>query len=249
MNVQQQQYSRIVRQMLDRIENEDDSIHKAAELMSRPIMNDELIHVIGSGGHSNMGAYELFMRAGGLASVNALLDPGTLISMGAKRSTIIERTPGYAKSVLDAFEVHSGVLIVVNAYGINSLTIDSALEGKKRGIPTIGVTSTSFADNIPADHPARHPSGKSLYKIVDVFVDCHMPLGDAVVEFKGLEQKVAPVSTIALSYTLNLMVIETVRILLEKGFDPMIWTSANLPGGQEKNKKYGEKYRGRIRLH
>ena len=64
-----------------------------------------------------MGAYALFMRAGGLASVNALLDPGTLVSMEARRSTIIERTPGYAKAVLDAFEVHSGVLIVINAYG------------------------------------------------------------------------------------------------------------------------------------
>ena len=73
-----------------------------------------------------MGAYEMFYRAGGLVPVNAILDPGTLISMGARRSTIIERTPGYGIPVLEAFDMDGGVSIVVNAYGINSMCIDKA---------------------------------------------------------------------------------------------------------------------------
>lgn len=243
-----EQYTRAVRALLAEIDKEERSIHEAAKLMSDTIIRDELIHVIGTGGHSNIGTYEMFMRAGGLAPVNGILDPGTLVSLGALRSSRIERTPGYAPAVLDAFNVSGGVLIIINAYGINALTIDTALEGKRRGIPTIGVTSRSFGDNIPADHPARHPSRKNLYQLVDVFVDCHMPLGDAVVEFEGLLPRVAPVSTLVLSYTLNLMVIETVRLVREQGHEAPVWTSANMPGGMEAGRKLLEKYRSRIRL-
>jgi uncharacterized phosphosugar-binding protein len=248
MTKQQQQFGRVVRKILDEIDGETEAIGRAAKLMSAAIMKDELVHVIGTGGHSNMGTYEMFCRAGCLAAVNPLLDPSTLLSAGALRSIAMERTPGLARILFDTFNVKGGVLVICNAYGINSLTIDSALEAKKRGVPTIGVTSRSFADNVPADHPARHPSGKNLYQNVDVFVDCHMPLGDSVVEFEGLAQTTSPTSTFSLAYTLNLIVIETVRLLLEGGHEPMVWTSANMPGGDEKNRRNIEKYRGRIRL-
>lgn len=242
------QFSRIVSGLLKKIDEEYPAINKAATLMSQAIMRDELIHVIGTGGHSNIGTYELFMRAGSLVPVNGILDPGTLVSMGALRSTRIERTPGYAAAVLDSFDVNNGVLVIINAYGINALTIDTALEGRKRGIPTIGITSPEFGDKVPPDHPARHPSGQNLYQLVDIFVNCHMPYGDAAVQFEGVPQKVAPVSTLVNSYTLNQIVIETVRLLLEKGFEPPIWVSANLPGGEQMNQKHIQKYKGRIRL-
>jgi uncharacterized phosphosugar-binding protein len=241
-------YSETVSSLFRKIEDESVTIHTAAEIMCDTIMQDKLIHVIGTGGHSNIGTYEVFMRAGSLVPINGILDPGTLLSMGALRSTRIERTPGYAAAVLDSFDVHDGALVIINAYGINALTIDTALEGKRRGVPTIGITSPSFGDQVPRSHPARHPSGQNLYQIVDVFVNCHLPYGDAVVEFEGVAAKVAPVSTLVISYTLNLIVIETARLLLSKGFEPPIWTSANLPGGEERNREYVKRYRGRIRL-
>lgn len=194
-----------------------------------------------------MGVEELFWRAGGLAMFNAILDAGTNLIHGAKRSNIVERTPGYAKSVLDAYRVAEGeVIIIINAYGINSMTIDTALEAKKRGLKTIGVSSTSFAQAVPLGHPARHPSGKNLYELVDVFINNHLPYGDAVVEFEGYPQKVAPTSTIANCFTLNLLVATTVEKLLAEGIQPPVWVSANLPGGDEANKALDEKYRPRI---
>lgn len=235
--------------LLEQIEREEQqAIDRAADLMAEAIKRDQLIHVIGPGGHSNIGAYEMFYRAGGLVPINAILDPGTLLSMGARRSTIIERTPGYGQAVLEAFEVNDGVLIIVNAYGINAMCIDVALEARRRGIPTIGVTSRAFAEKVPPDHPARHPSKKNLFEVVDVHIDCHMPFGDAVVSIEGLQQKVAPVSTLVNCFTLNLLVIRTVEKLLEKGITPPIWTSANIPGGDQANKEYIKRYKGRIRL-
>jgi len=229
-------------------EQSGDSIDKAAELMSEAILNDKLIHIIGPGGHSNMAAMELFWRAGGLAPINAILDPGIALINGARHSNIMERTPGYAKSVLDSYDIKNGdVMIIVNAYGINSMTIDSALEVKARGLKTIGVTSTSFAGHVPKDHPARHPSGKNLYEIVDVFVDNYLPLGDAIVKFDNFDQKVAPTSTLFNSFALNLMVIKTVEKILKKGGIPPVWVSANMPGGDKSNKQLEEKYSSRIK--
>jgi uncharacterized phosphosugar-binding protein len=242
-------YKDVVVGLFEQIEREEQqAIDRAADLMVEAIKRDQLIHVIGPGGHSNIGAYEMFYRAGGLVPINAILDPGTLLSMGARRSTIIERTPGYGQAVLEAFEVNDGVLIIVNAYGINAMCIDVALEARRRGIPTIGVTSRAFAEKVPADHPARHPSKKNLFEVVDVHIDCHMPFGDAVVSIEGLQQKVAPVSTLVNCFTLNLLVIKTVEKLLEKGITPPIWTSANIPGGDQANKEYIKRYKGRIRL-
>ena len=249
MSEYMESYKNIVIGLFGQIEKqEQDGIDKAATVLMETIKKDQLIHVIGPGGHSNMGAYEIFYRAGGLVPVNAILDPGTLVSMGARRSTIIERTPGYGKAVLEAFEVNNGTLIIVNAYGINAMSIDVALEARERGIPTIGVTSKDFAQKVPPDHPARHPSKKNLFEVVDVHVDCHMPFGDAVVPINGLQQKVAPVSTIVNSFTLNLLVIKTVEKLMEEGITPPVWTDANVPGGDEANKAYIERYKGCIRL-
>ena len=48
-------------------ENEQESITRAAELAAKMVEEDRLIHVFGTGGHSIMGAMEVFWRAGGLA--------------------------------------------------------------------------------------------------------------------------------------------------------------------------------------
>lgn len=230
------------------VKEESASIARAAELLASAIEKDQLIHVIGPGGHSNMGAEEMFYRAGGLVPVNAILDPGTLLAMGAVRSTIIERTPGYGISVLNAFNVNDGVLVIVNAYGINSMCIDVALEARRRGVPTVGITSREFAERIPPDHPARHPSKANLCDVVDVHIDCHMPYGDAVVHVEEIGKYIGPVSTLVNLFTLNLLVIKTVELLVNRGVEVPIWTSANTPGGDEANRLYLEKYRPRVKL-
>ena len=226
------------------LETEEAAIDRAAELTASSIEQDQLVHIIGTGGHSQMGAMEMFWRAGCLAPINPLLDPSLLPSMGAKHSNWMERTEGLAPSILSAYEVAAGeTIIIVNAYGINPVTIDTALECKKRGLNTIGVTSTSFAENVAS----RHSSGRNLHEIVDVFINCYMPLGDASVEVEGCAQAVAPVSTILNSFCLHLLVIATVEKLVKAGIEPPLWMSANLPEGDETNKRWHAKYNPRVK--
>jgi uncharacterized phosphosugar-binding protein len=112
---------------------------------------------------------------------------------------------------------------------------------------TIGVTSTSFAENVPPGVASRHSSGKNLHEIVDVFINCYMPLGDAGVEIEGCAQAVAPVSTILNSFCLHLLVIATVEKLVKAGIEPPLWMSANLPEGDQTNKRWHTKYNPRVK--
>ncbi|MBE3132623.1 MAG: SIS domain-containing protein [Acidobacteria bacterium] len=251
MNNESQHYREAISQILDQIVAEDASIRKAAAAMARSIQGGQVIHVLGPGGHSNMAAEEVLWRAGGLACMNSMLDAGTNLIHGGRRSLLIERTPGYAVSVMNAYDVGKTpgeVIIIVNAYGINAMTVDAAVEAKKRKVTSIGVTSRSFADVLPKDHPSRHPSGKNLYELVDIFIDNHLPFGDAVVELQGLDQKLGPTSTFCNSFVMNLLVIETVRALREMGVEPPVFRSANLPGGDDHNKALFERY-GRLCKH
>ncbi len=235
-------------ELFNRIEGDLPKITKVAGWMADAIERDELIHMIGTGGHSNLVVEETLWRAGGLAPMDAMLDCGTNLMMGAKRSNIVERTPGYGCSALDMYDCKSGELIIIcNAYGFNSMTIDVALEAKRRGLKTAAITSTAFCDNVPKGHRARHPSGLNLYEIVDVFMDCHVPYADAIGEIEGLEQKVAGASVLCNSFVWNLLVIETCRIMMERGIKPPVWMSGNAVGGDEANYALEQKYFPRVK--
>lgn len=241
-------YKELIQTLFDQIEDGLSEITKVAAIISDEIEKDHLIHVIGTGGHSNLMVEETLWRAGGLAPMNAMLDCGTNLMMGAKRSNIVERTPGYGTRVFDMYGCKAGeLLIICNAYGINSMTIDVAVEAKKRGMITAAVTSRSFCDVIPAGHPARHPSGQNLYEIVDYWLDCHTPYPDACAKIDGLESKVAGSSVLCNSFVWNLLLIETCRILMERGIRPPVWVSGNAVGGDEANYKLEQKYFPRIK--
>ena len=249
MSKETKKYRKTLESIFDQIDaNNEESIVKAAGWMADAIERDELIHVVGSGGHSNMGAEEMLWRAGGLAPIDAMLDAGTNLIHGAKRSNIIERLPGYGVKIFDLYPCKTGeVIIIVNAYGINSMTIDMCEEAHRRGMKVIAITSKSFCQNVPKDAPSRHPSGKNLFEIADVFVDCCLPMGDAVIDIEGLDQRVGATSTFCNAYCIQCLVIETCRILAERGKDVPVWCSANAPGGDQKNKAMEEKYFPRVK--
>lgn len=245
MNSEITKYREILGNIFKQIEGELPAIQKAAALIADAFEADKMVHVIGPGGHSNIGVEEILWRAGGLAIWNAILDPGTNLIHGAKRSNIVERTPGYAKSVLDAYHVGrqpGEVMVIINAYGLNAMTIDTVEECKMRGVTTIGVTSSSFAGVVPQGHKSRHPSGKNLFEEVDIYINNYLPLGDSVIEIEGYSEKVGSTSTFCNCFVMNCLVAEIVRELVSRGVTPPVFVSANMPGGDEHNKALEEKY-------
>jgi uncharacterized phosphosugar-binding protein len=244
------QYHAAVTAMLHKIaDTQQEPIRTAARRCADAIAEERYLYVIGTGGHSAIAPQEMFWRAGGLVPVYPILDAGFLLSHGAWRSNLVERTPGYVIPILKYHGVGAGdVLIVCNAYGINAATIDAALEGKRLGATVIGVTSTEFAARTPADHPSRHPSRKNLHEIVDIFLNTWLPYGDAVVQVPGCAQAVAPTSSLGTAFVLNSLVATTVEELVRRGIDPPVWMSANLPGGDEANRKHFDKHLQRVKF-
>jgi uncharacterized phosphosugar-binding protein len=226
---------------------EGEAIVKAGVAVADRIAEDRLIYVIGPGGHSQIGAEEVFSRAGGLACIVSFIDQGFYLGNGAARSMRIERTPGYAKALLDEVTFDAGdILIIVNAYGINAATIDSAMYARERGMTSIGVTSIANQRGLPQGHPSRHPSGRDLCDLVDIVVDTKMPLGDAVMSIDGVTEKVGPVSTIVNAFAMNSIMLEAIAELARRGIEPPVWRSSNSPGGDEANVGVTERYRTRI---
>jgi uncharacterized phosphosugar-binding protein len=54
-------------------------------------------------------------------------------------------------------------------------------------------------------------------------------------------------STFANAYLLNTLVAEAVRLLVDEGVEPPIWTSGNAPGGDEANARFVERFKHRVK--
>src|SRR2546427_5303547 len=153
-----------IARLLRRIATEEqEAITRAATLLADVVARDHLIYVFGTGAPSYIGAEYMFFRSGGLAAVYPILDPGVSLAFGARRSTAVERLVGYAPRVLAGFPLTSqDALVIVNAYGINAVTIDAALWAREHRVSTIAVTSPAFSRATPADHPPPPPSRPKL---------------------------------------------------------------------------------------
>jgi uncharacterized phosphosugar-binding protein len=230
------------------IETEADKLDRASQIVADEIAKGKLVYAWGTGGHDNRSAEELLWRAGGLASIAVILDPGLALIHGATKATKIERMPGYAKSTLDYYQIgKDDTLLLVNSYGVNTLSIDTVHECRARGTRVIAVTSFEFPASVPPEHPARHPSKENLHEIADLAINSYIPAGDAVVDVPGFPYKVAGISTLVNVYILNVLVCGVVEKLAWAGIDPPVWVSANAPGGDAWNKRLLEQYLPRVR--
>lgn len=242
-------YLTYITALLEEIRSEPrDRLLEVARLLADHIAEDKLVYLYGPGGHSNMNATEIFFRAGGLMHISAILDEGTMISNGALRSMAVERTPGYGKLVIEDNRLGPGdILILANAYGINTACIDAALEAKRRGVVTIAVTSVGHAEATPSDHPARHPSRLNLYEACDYYLDSKVKPGDSALPIRGLEPRMGSTSTFANAFLLNSLMMTVAALLAEKGIEVPVWRSANAPGGDEWNNRFIDRFKGRVR--
>lgn len=230
-------------------DTQSENIKKAAELMCNAIADDRLISVYGGGGHTTLCMGEMFFRAGGLANINPIMETGLSVFNQALKYLELERTVNYGSAIMKYYDLKSDdVLIIFHNIGINPATIDAAEEAKKQNVKIIAVSSSAWQNEMPEDHFIRHPNKKNLFDYADVCIEDFNPVGDAVVTVPGLETPIAPVSNIIDFYIAHLLEIETVKQCIDRGITPPVWSSANTPGGDEKNAAYLEKYKPRIKM-
>jgi len=226
------------------VEKQGDNIHRAAEMMADAIAADKLINVYAGGGHTTLAMGEMFFRAGGLSNINPIMETGLSVFNQALKYLELERTVNFGRSIMKYYDLKKDdLLIIFHNIGINPATIDAAMEAKERGVKIIAVASSHWQNEMPANHFIRHPSGKNLFDFADVCIDDYNPVGDAIVNVPGLDTPIGPVSNVVDFTIAHLLEIETVRICLERGITPPVWSSANTPGGDAKNAAYVKKYK------
>ncbi len=221
-------------------ENENENINRAADLIVESIKAGGRFYVFGSG-HSHMVAEEIYIRAGGLAYVKAILPPELMLHEMPNKSTYIERLSGYSKEILKLYKVdEKDTLMIVSNSGRNSVPVEMALEAKEIGTKVIAMTSMEHTTS----GASRHPSGKRLFESADVVLDTHAPKGDAAFFVEGIEAPVGPVSDFSGIALANCLIVAVVDKMQKLGLETPIFKSSNLDGADEYNNELFDKYYG-----
>ncbi|HDX8445644.1 sugar isomerase domain-containing protein [Aeromonas hydrophila] len=230
-------------QHIDAVKDQQDVIKQCALAMANSIANDGMIHVTGCG-HSQMFAHEMYFRAGGLVQINAILPPVLALSPYAPMSTFAERQHGLAAIALDAEKElrPRDILIVVSTSGRNPVPVEFALEGKKRGLIVIGLTSYAFTHSVTS----RHQSGKKLKDVCDFVLDMGGLPGDAIIPVPNQNFSTGSISSVIGFTILNSLVCECVKHLLKIDKKPLLWRSVNAVQATEFNQENLKKYKNRV---
>lgn len=223
---------------------EKENMEKCVELLTNTILHKKSIYTFGAS-HAGILSEEMYYRAGGLMMINPIF--GREIMLDTSPITItskMERCVGYGTILASKVHFKEGdVLIIHSVSGRNPVSIEMAIAAKKQGVKIIGLTNLAYSKSVSS----RHPSGKNLYKFCDIVLDNHGDIGDACVSIEGLDQKVAPTSTVIGATILNSIVAATAQNLVKKGMRrPPIFYSANIDGGDELNEKLYEEYKDSI---
>lgn len=213
--------------VLERIKREQErNIESAGKIVAESISKGGVIHTFGTG-HSHIIAEEVFFRAGGIASINPILDERLIFLKGALESTRAERESGLARSLIELEDVKSeDAAIIISNSGRNAAPVEMALEMRDRGVRVIAITNLEQSRS----SASRHSSGKRLYELADVAIDNCVPTGDALVELDGLNSKTGASSTVAGAAIAHSIIIEALSELIQKGVNPPVLQSANIEG-------------------
>ena len=214
-------------------EKEAENISKAAKIVAEGVMNGGILQSFGSG-HSYAAAIEISGRAGGLITSKVIMDPA---------GGMYEQHEGVGKTLMHKVLVSpNDIFFLISNSGRNPMAIEIAEEIKKRGNKLIVVTALDISKTTTS----RHHSGKLLYEFADVVLDNHSGFGDSALSIEGLDTKVCGTSSFAATLLLQQTMYEAIKIMVEKGFEPPVYLSANIDGGHERNLAIENNYADRI---
>lgn len=239
------EYAEAIQGVLEGIvETQMDKIDQAAEIVADAVANDGIVYTFGTG-HSHVIAEDVAYRAGGLAPVDAILEPSLTGHRHVVKSEYMERVEGMAEVILDYYEVSPrDALIVISNSGRNAAPIEMAQIARAREIPVIAITSMAHSTGTTS----RHSSGKKLYELADVIIDNGAPKGDCVLEVEGMEQPVGPASGVAGMFIIHALIVQAIKSLNERGIDPPVFMSGNIDGSDAFNEPILDRYKGRIKV-
>lgn len=223
-----------------------ENIKEAAELLTKTLLNDGVIHIFGTG-HSKCFAMELVNRAGGLVPMNKIfLDDLALrgiIPYVDLKDPSFERDPMNAQRLWNLYDIRDNdAFIIVSNSGRNGSIVEFASIVKDKNMPLVVVTCMEHTQSIAS----RHPSGKKLYELGDVVIDNCGPVGDALISINKDGLKACSISSITGAFIAQALTAEIVNGYMSRDKTPPVLISYNVDNADEHNKRLLDLYDGRI---
>ena len=232
--------------ILERVhQTQMNAIRHAALLFANCIEQNGVLQTYGTG-HSRAIVMELSGRAGGLVPVNRIdLEDLALYAnwpLAVVRNPDIERNREAGKAILGCYQIEAqDVFLIVSHSGTNMAIIEVAQQVKERGHTLVAITSLDHAQAV-----SRHPSRKKLYEFADVVIDNCGPFGDALLDLPS-GGKACAISSLSAVLIAQMLTAEIIRNLLERGIEPPVFLSYNVPGGIEQGERLLQRYAGRVK--
>lgn len=238
-------YFNKITKLLAKVEDKEENVLiQTAEKISKSIQNGGIIHLFGCG-HSHILTEEVYYRAGGLVPIHPILHEPLMLHEGAVRSSSFERKNDYAHQFMDKQDIRKeDIMIVISTSGRNPVPVDAAKIAKQKGAYIVGITSTEYSSS----QPSRHTSGEHLYDAVDLVINNHAPVGDALLSYDKVDVDFAPSSTVVGATILNAVLAESIKHMADSNYNPPVFLSGNIEGADEHNNQLIEKYKGRVNL-
>ncbi|NIM95981.1 MAG: sugar isomerase domain-containing protein [Anaerolineales bacterium] len=218
-------YWKKMREILTAIEEEEwESIVQTAKMVADLTQSGDMIHVFGPG-HTHTLVDEMWVRAGGLASINPIHDAGMTPAFGPAKGSALERLEGYGRILFDTHNAKPGeLMIVVSNIGNLPVVVDVGLAAKEADLTMVTLASLDFSKS----SKPLHSSGKKLYEFADIVIDNKCPPGEAALDIEEYDRRVGPATMIANAWILNAIVVEAVSIMLDRGETPPVFRNFNL---------------------
>lgn len=221
-------------------ESQTTALETVAAAVADRMEQGGILYVVGSG-HSHMVGEEFYARAGGLACIRLIAPMELTLGEHPMKSTMVERSADYAHVILTQYKIKpQDIVMIASNSGRNAMSVELALELKKRGTATIAFTSLAHS----MESSSRHSCGKRLFEVCDYVIDnCGCP-GDAAMSLPGIPGKMGSTSSIVGMFMAQSLGLLLAQELQRRGMEVPVFLSSNLDAGDAWNKHIMEKYYG-----
>lgn len=224
--------------LLDAERRNADALDAVVKRVYQTVIDDALVITTGTG-HSLAMVLETFYRAGGLACVRPIVHPALLPLEGGLVSTRLERVAGLGRILVEAAAPSaSDTAFVFSNSGTNPAPVEMAFALREMGTVVVAVSSVAHMSRAPAR------ADQKLGDVADHVLDTGAPYGDAFIETESAPT--AALSSLTGVYLWNLILARLAARADAASVRLPIWVSANVAGGDDRNRELVARYRSRV---
>lgn len=204
---------RIIAEIESTLNNAAPNIRRMANLAADVVASGGVLHILD---HGHLLGNEMTARAGGLAVIHA-------VTLEDARNPVVVR--------------RGDLLFIASVSGRSKQVVEVAIQAKERGVHAVALTSSAQA----AVAQPEDPNLGLLRDVAEEVLDIGGVAGDALIGGDG-DKACVPGSGVLSVVVMWAVVAELVAALRKRGIEPTIFTSVNVPGGEQSFEKEMARY-------